>query len=399
MLRRAWHSISVAGSNARRCVGLRSALVTCFVLALPLVCHSIVIGTRGIVDAKGNNITCDSFDSTDPNYSTNGLYYAPRRRAGGDIVANGGFTNSIVSIGNMKIAGHIFTPSPVSVAIGPSGSVGDLSWVTNKTGIKPGWWRNDVYVDYPDIVLPPAPWQVVGPGTPSGMGGPGTVDGTAYDHVFTISGWYQVNDSGTIYVGTNAWYASVKILATTSNFQPQSIYVAGTGDSAGQVWIYLAGASATIRTTHLSQSGRAEKLRFYGLPSCTALTYSGNGDFAGLIYAPSANFNLAGGGSGSMNFVGVFVTKTLSVNGHYDFHVDESLGGYLPVAAILTSAVSTNGGFQLGVEGAGGVKYAVQCSSNLTDWTATVTNRSPFIFVDTNAVSNAQLFYRAVSMP
>ena len=369
------------------------AVIAYFVVAFPMLCHSFVIQTVGSIDTKGNNETSDSFDSTDPNCSTNGLYYGPRRRAGGDIIANGGITNSAVSVGNAQVAGHIFAPAWVWVAIGPYGSVGDLMWITNQTGIKPGWWRNDVSVSFPDVVLPPGPWTTVGPATPSGLGGPGTVNGTAYGHVFTVGGYFSVTDSGAIYVGTNT---SVQIL--TSNSLPTTIYVAGTDAGAGRLRIFLAASTATIRATHVSQSGRAINLQFYGLASCTTLTYTGTGDFAGLIYAPQADFHLAGGGSSSANLFGSFLTKTLSVNGQYNFHADESLAAFLPVPPMLSSPSSVNDGFQLNVEGVGGIKYAVESSSNLTDWTAIVTNQSPFTFLDTNVVADPQRFYRAVSV-
>ena len=44
-----------------------------------------------------------------------------------------------------------------------------------------------------------------------------------------------------------------------------------------------------------------------------------------MIYAPDANFQLAGGGSGIIDFIGASVSKTVQMNGHYHFHYDESL--------------------------------------------------------------------------
>ena len=62
------------------------------------------------------------------------------------------------------------------------------------------------------------------------------------------------------------------------------------------------------------------------MPNCTSLDYKGNGDFyPGVIYAPEADFHLAGGGSSAMDFIGSSVTKTIQMNGHYNFHYDESL--------------------------------------------------------------------------
>jgi len=135
------------------------------------------------------------------------------------------------------------------------------------------------------------------------------------------SGYYQVADDKTIYVGTNV---TVKLLVTV-DFAPNYIRVAGDGTTAGQLWVYMTGGSATLGTDDMTESGLAKNMRFYGLPSCTDISYKGNGDFTGLIYAPSADFHLAGGGSSDVDFIGSSVTKVVQMNGHYHFHYDESL--------------------------------------------------------------------------
>ncbi|PYJ06374.1 MAG: hypothetical protein DME25_06810, partial [Verrucomicrobia bacterium] len=74
-----------------------------------------------------------------------------------------------------------------------------------------------------------------------------------------------------------------------------------------------------------NQSGHAERFYLYGLPTCTSITFGGNGSFYGGIYAPEADFNLGGGGSDTWDFIGSSVTKTVNLNGHFNFHYDENL--------------------------------------------------------------------------
>jgi len=50
------------------------------------------------------------------------------------------------------------------------------------------------------------------------------------------------------------------------------------------------------------------------------------GTFTGVIYAPSAALSLKGGGNSDQDFSGASVTKTVTMNGHFKFHYDESLG-------------------------------------------------------------------------
>src|SRR3954452_14411537 len=87
---------------------------------------TVCIAALGAIDLKGNGVATDSFDSTDPNYSTNGLYTPLRRKAGGNVVTSDQITNSIISVGNANIAGKITTGPSGGVSIGPNGTVGDL---------------------------------------------------------------------------------------------------------------------------------------------------------------------------------------------------------------------------------------------------------------------------------
>ena len=57
------------------------------------------------VTASGNNMTVDSYDSADPLHSTNGMYNAATRKAGGDIVTTGG----LIDVQNANIYGHLLT--------------------------------------------------------------------------------------------------------------------------------------------------------------------------------------------------------------------------------------------------------------------------------------------------
>jgi len=110
---------------------------------------------KGTIDLKGNNIATDSFDSQNPNYSTNGRYDASKHKANGDVATNQGLVNS-VNVGNADILGHVHTGPNGSVSIGANGSVGDLTWASSgKSGIEPGYSADDSNVDIQDVQTPP----------------------------------------------------------------------------------------------------------------------------------------------------------------------------------------------------------------------------------------------------
>jgi hypothetical protein len=70
------------------------------------------------------------------------------------------------------------------------------------------------------------------------------------------------------------------------------------------------------------------------------------------------------------------------------------------IAGILSPPTySTNGGFLFDVTGASAASYAVQASTNLTDWVSLATNVPPFQFTDANAVILPNRFYRTVYLP
>jgi hypothetical protein len=301
----------------RRCLASLCLIFGLCLLAWPRLAYSFAIGAIGSIDLKGNNVSSDSFDSSDPLYSTNGLYTPSKRKAGGDILTISDLTSSILNVGNANIAGHI--------QIGPdghwnilNGSVGDLAWVDSGTiGIQPGWALTNRSYYFPPVVLPQTTWL-----TP---GGPGVVDGKSYAHVFSVSGDYWLTDAGDIYVDTNV---TVRLNVTATNFILNNVFVAGTGTNAGRLVAYMNGPMGQylrLGTGIKTQSGKAANLVFLGLPHCTEVLYMGNGDFTGVIYAPSAAFNGAGGGSGYIDFVGSVFARTFQLNGHYHFHFDEDL--------------------------------------------------------------------------
>jgi hypothetical protein len=70
-----------------------------------------------------------------------------------------------------------------------------------------------------------------------------------------------------------------------------------------------------------------------------------------------------------------------------------------PAAATLTSpATSADGQFNFNVAGVAGDQYVVQASTNLVDWDSIETNTAPFAFVDPDAASFSQRFYRTYDL-
>ncbi len=280
---------------------------------------------RDTIDMNGNNIEADSFDSTDANYSTSGQYDSTKHKDKGDVATNSSLTNSL-NVGNADIFGHVATGPNGSVAIGPQGSVGDMSWhAANRRGIKPGFYNDDMNVNFPDVETP------FNGGFSLNGGYVTNADGstTYYDQILEDGNYQTVNLSGTTYVRGQA-----KLLVTGGiSMSGHDEIVIPEGKT---LKLYMAGTSASLGGNGVMNSdGYATNFFYYGLPENTSLSLSGNGAFVGTVYAPNAALTLNGGGHNKTDFVGAAITKTARLNGHFSFHYDEALKTYGPVRSYV----------------------------------------------------------------
>ncbi len=341
---------------------------------------------RDSIDLNGNNIRTDSFNSLDPAWSTNGLYTPGRFRDNGDVAVNSSLTNSL-SVGNADIYGHVSTGPGGTVAIGPNGAVGSTNYHNSgQHGIQSGWSADDMNVSFPDVQAPwsggaftPSGGWVTNYTTtyatnstaytsisypavsgttiitnsqtasayPAGSPGPITTNylgngsiknytypifsytltsatsntvatATYYDILITAPGNYQLaNLSGSVYVSADV----ALYVTTTLNISSMTIK-----SPSGRLALYSSAASVALAGNNSANSdGTADSFSFWGMPQVTSISFSGNASFTGTIYAPNASLTLNGGGNNTIDFIGASVTRTATLNGHFNFHYDEAL--------------------------------------------------------------------------
>ena len=259
---------------------------------------------------KGNDVKVDSYDSMDPNHSTNGMYDAAKRKAGGDVASSYGF----VDVGNANVNGKVRTGPNGSYGTGPMGWAGDLNWTG--PGIQPGWYANDFNADFPDAALPEgySGLAPVGAGTNTYVLG-------SFD--YTINGKLSLRTGDHILVTGNArLYVTDDIL-----MQGQASITIEPGAS---LKVYGGGENSTF--TSVNTAGNANTFAYYGLPTNKSLVWSGNAQYVGTVYAPQATFELGGGGSNTMDYQGACVVKAVTLNGKFNFHYDEALQRRGPMA-------------------------------------------------------------------
>ena len=87
--------------------------------------------------------------------------------------------------------------------------------------------------------------------------------------------------------------------------------------------IYVSGGNAVF--TSVKTSGNANSFKYYGLPTNTNMSWSGNAEYVGCIYAPQATVQCGGGGSIIYDYQGAIVAKSIYFNAHFKIHFDEAL--------------------------------------------------------------------------
>jgi hypothetical protein len=264
------------------------------------------------IDSKGNDMMVDSYDSSDPLHSTNGMYNAATRKASGDLVSSGG----VINVQNANIYGHLWTSPSGSYTIGANGTVGDLSWNT-KGQVQPGYYKNDFNANIKDV---PVPFTSGFSVTALSSGTNTYVLGTGD---YYVSGDFVLNQNENVYVNGNArMYVTGNINMKSQN---DCYFNIAPGASLKLYCGTPSGAAVSAQMTQVNTAGNASTFQYWGLPSNTSVTWNGNNTYVGTVYAPQAAFSMGGGGSTDFDFQGSCVVNTVSMNGHFLFHYDENL--------------------------------------------------------------------------
>jgi hypothetical protein len=149
-----------------------------------------------------------------------------------------------------------------------------------------------------------------------------------YDYILTDGNWMisaPLKFGGKVLVTGNAVLYVTSVVAFSGN---DFIRI----EEGASLKLYVSCETASIGGKGVqNETGNAVNFSYFGLPSNTILNYGGNGTLVGTIYAPQADFELGGGGSGVNDFAGASVSNSIKMNGHYNFHFDENLGRAGPV--------------------------------------------------------------------
>jgi hypothetical protein len=262
----------------------------------------------GTVDLNNQNIVVDSYDSSDPTKSTNGLYDVAKRQENGDIATDG----DVIDAGNAQIFGDVATNS------------GTVVGAANVTGVE----RDDFYQE-------PIPV-----GAPTWTSYNSTVTTIATTTTLTASATSGASAARYELNTINLSSGKTLTLAGDPSGTPTYIEIYVTGDislsgSAQLILgpgvnakIYFAGNVDISGNGILNSDNQPSELQLYGIQPSTGTPHvnlGGNGQIVASVYAPNHDVTINGGGTNGHVF-GSVVGATVTMTGVTNLHYDEKLG-------------------------------------------------------------------------
>jgi hypothetical protein len=273
----------------------------------PISAFDQAIMSVGVVDLTNQNIVVDSYDSTDPTKSTNGLYDPAKRQENGDIATDG----QLIEAGNAQIYGDVAT------------NAGTVSGAANITGTE----RTDFYQEPIPIGAPS--WADSSPGSINGattLNAVATKGSVASRYTFSS---ISLSGNKTLTLAGNPdgsqTYIEIYVIGDMS--------VTGTGQIVVQpgvtATIYFGGNVDISGNGVLNSNNQPGDLMLYGIQpptnSSEHVSIGGNSQITASIYAPGHDVTVNGGGTNG-HVYGSVVGKTVTMTGVSNLHYDERLG-------------------------------------------------------------------------
>jgi len=288
------------------------------VIAQPQAVTPGGVNAKGTITISGSGYI-DSFDSSNPTYSTGGLYVSSKRKANALALTDASASGAVSLAGSGLVYGSVTTGPGGTVTFSGVTAVGDIAWDGVHSGMESGHSANDANVQFNDVA---APFTYGSGTTPSS--GSYSYGGTNYNYLLG-SGNYNMSSLN---------LSGIQKMAITGT---TTLYVTGSVSTANSAFIYIAaGASLTMYVNgSVSISGAgvvngtqtASQCTIYGLPGCTTITCGNSGAYIGTIYAPEAAVTVSGAGGVSGGVSANTVTVSNSGAVHYDEHLANAGGG------------------------------------------------------------------------
>lgn len=274
------------------------------------------------ISMDGTTVYVDSFDSSDPRYSTNGNYHPDFRRDRAGVATLSTNVNAIDSKG-AEIYGSVST-GPGGTAVG---NVGDGAWISGgNMGIQEGHFSDDFNMAIDNVIVPSELLAATAPSTVSSGGLLGGLLGTLYSTLgftprfhltggdYAFNSGLDLNNQVLLVQGTNRIYVNGPLRVTGGSgkihIEPGAsleIFANGNIDVGGGGIVNGANVAAACVIR--------------GTTACTSVKYAGHAELRAVMYVPQATLEMVG----TTDFCGSIVANIISFKGTPAIHYDEAL--------------------------------------------------------------------------
>src|SRR6266404_2913553 len=301
--------------NALRKIGLRFDRKTSNALVSPQATRTIEvivqalgqsIWVRGItlestISMSGGGLI-DSFNSSDPFKSTNGIYDSTKRQSHGDVAT---ISSGNSNLNNTYLYGSLaYSGSAVKSTTNVQGTISTPFNATIPATSNPAWtsgmWNSSVTQVNGTITL--------------------TAGTKTTPTRYKLS---QINISGgsvlTLAANSDGTDSYIEIWVTGKMTTSGSGYI--TQDPKVHVTYWVDNDVNLSGSSYLNQSGLAENVTIIGVGTSNKLTISGSALFVGVIDAPGFDVTVSGSGG----VIGALIGNSLNISGGASLHYDEAL--------------------------------------------------------------------------
>lgn len=161
---------------------------------------------------------------------------------------------------------------------------------------------------------------------------------TSYSTNYSTNYYEHILDTGDYYLSGIA-NANVLVRGNARLWVDGSVSQAGgkafTISNTGSLQMWVRDSISFSGNAAANTTYDALRMRMYGLPTCSSVSFSGNAEFTGTLYAPAADLRFNGGGMDRADFMGAAIVGSAQLNGHFEFHYDENLGRNGPSSSFV----------------------------------------------------------------
>jgi len=294
------------------------AVRTIEVLAKPVTTGSAALFGQTGINLNNQNVVINSYDSRSVLTSTNGIYDPAKATQSANVVTDDNpLSNGTPGVINLSPTGAYINGNIATNDTPVSGSTGHVS----------GTITEDFYQA---LGNPPDPAKVSSTWTSFDASSSTMTPGTR-----ASPNYYKISNSGDLSINGGS---SLAITAPASGEGYVEIWIPGDLNITGNGGIvipphvhatfYIDGSVKIAGNGIANTSLMPGNVTLYGNHDPLVsqnMTVDGNGQFAGVIYAPNATVTAKGGGS-SGDMYGAIIANTIFFNGQTSLHYDSALG-------------------------------------------------------------------------